>query len=234
MVEGSCDATTKQYSFLIDKQPIVCADGLMMKCCIIDNSYVPQEMIGYDDFIGSVKRAIDIAKTPDCSPKISRRVLEDEHNRPRANSSGSQSSVSSPPQHRRTNSSGRSRAGSLKSPHSVLLKAATKPKDLDRNSTESISSLTEEERCLKEKYTAQIKEINNSDDDYVYMETLQSISQASAIIEAIIENKVPTVIDIELNNDCSMTFCYQAINNFKQEFMMLKLKSDYCLFLAPF
>ena len=68
MVEGSCDATTKQYSVLIDKQPIVCADGLMMKCCIIDNSYVPQEMIGYDDFIGSVKRAIDIAKTPDCSP----------------------------------------------------------------------------------------------------------------------------------------------------------------------
>ena len=87
---------------------------------------------------------------------------------------------------------------------------------------------------MKEKYTAQIKEINDANDDYVYMETLRSISQASAIIEAIMENKVPTVIDIELNSDSSMTFCYQAISNFKQEFMMLKLKSDYCLFLAPF
>ena len=163
-----------------------------------------------------------------------RKVYEDEQSRTRANSCSSQSSISSPPQHRRTNSSGRSRAGSLKSPHSVLLKAATKPRDLDRNSVESISSLSEEERFLKEKYAAQIKEINDSDDDYVYMETLRTISQASAIIEAIIDNKVPTVIDIELNKDNSMTFCYQAINNFKQEFMMLKLKSDYCLFLAPF
>lgn len=99
---------------------------------------------------------------------------------------------------------------------------------------ESISSLTEEERYLKEKYAAQIKGICGADDDYVYMETLRSISQASAIIEAIIENKLPTVIDIELNKDSSMTFCYQAISNFKQEFMMVRLKSDYCLFLAPF
>ena len=99
---------------------------------------------------------------------------------------------------------------------------------------ESILSLTEEERFLREKYAAQIKGISDGDDDYVYMETLQNISQVSAIIEAIIENKVPTVIDIELNKDSSMTFCYQAINNFKQEFMMLRLKSDYCLFLAPF
>lgn len=87
---------------------------------------------------------------------------------------------------------------------------------------------------MKEKFAKQIKGISDADDDYVYMETLRDISQVSAIIEAILENKVPTVIDIELNKDSSMTFCYQAINNFKQEFMMLKLKSDYCLFLAPF
>ena len=68
MVESSCNDTGNQYSFLIDKQPIVCADGLLMKCCIIDNSYVPQQMLGFEEFISSVKRAIDLAKTPDCSP----------------------------------------------------------------------------------------------------------------------------------------------------------------------
>ena len=68
MIESSYDTTSSQFSFLINKQPIVCADGVMMRCCIIDNSYVPQQMIGFEEFITSVKRAIDLAKTPECSP----------------------------------------------------------------------------------------------------------------------------------------------------------------------
>ena len=60
--------TDCSYSLLIDKQPIVCADGLMMKCSIVDNTYIPQQMISFDDFIVSVRRAIEILKTPESSP----------------------------------------------------------------------------------------------------------------------------------------------------------------------
>ena len=60
--------TGTQYSMLIDKQPIVCADGLMMKCAIVDNSYVPQQIINFEEFIWSIKRAIEVLKTPDSSP----------------------------------------------------------------------------------------------------------------------------------------------------------------------
>ncbi|XP_065052151.1 uncharacterized protein LOC135681541 isoform X2 [Rhopilema esculentum] len=237
LVESRYDAVG-QYSLLIDKQPIVCADGHMMKCSMIENSYVPQQMIGLNDFLSSVKRTIDAYKTPDASPKITRRCYEDNASRGRAtsfgDSSNSQSSISSPPQVRRMNSGTRSRSSSLKSPHSVLLKAATKPRDLDKNSVESTSSISDEERYLKEKYTAQIRGFCEADSDYVYMETLRSVTETCALLEAIIENKFPTVIDIEVNQDSSLTLCYQAINDFKQDFMMLKLDSDYCLFLAPF
>ena len=87
---------------------------------------------------------------------------------------------------------------------------------------------------MKEKYAAQIKGFTENDRDYVYMESLRSITETAALIGAIIDNKLPTVVDLEVNKDSTMTICYQAITNFKQEFMMLKLKSDYCLFLAPF
>ena len=68
MVESNYDNIDNQFSFFINKQPIVCADGLMMKCSIIDNSYIPQQMIAFEEFIASVKRAIDFLKTPDSSP----------------------------------------------------------------------------------------------------------------------------------------------------------------------
>ena len=155
--------------------------------------------------------------------------------------SSPQGSANSSPYIRRSNSASvsnsRSRSSSFKtskSPQSILLKVALKPKDLDGGSVESESSVTEQDRFLKEKFTAQIKGFSETDTDYVYMEYLRSVAEAAAIIAAIIDNKVPTVVDMEISNESSMTLCYQAITNFKQEFMMLKLKSDYCLFLAPF
>eukprot|EP00794_Sanderia_malayensis_P012958 gene12958-14288_t len=232
-----------QYSLLIDKQPIVCADGLMMKCSIIENSYVPEQMINLEAFIASIKRATEVLKTPDSSPNLCRRNKEDSLSRYRSLSMSlgdSGSSPSSSPTLKRSNNSpafthNRSRSSSFKSgkssPQSILLKAALKPKELDQTTSADGSDalmLSEEERCLKEKYVAQIRDLNEPDTDYVYMETLHSVTEASAILEAILDNKLPTVIDLEISSENNMTLCYQTISDFKQDFMMLRIKSDYC------
>ena len=94
--------------------------------------------------------------------------------------------------------------------------------------------MKKENVILKDRFQSQLKWFKDSGTDFIAMETLTDTDELAALLNAILECKSPTAIEIEINDVKTVTVSYQSVTNFKQEFMMLKLKSDYCLFLEPF
>ena len=84
------------------------------------------------------------------------------------------------------------------------------------------------------KFKGQIEWVRDKGNDFVAMETLTSILEVTALFRAILDIKIPIAIGVKVGKDTRITVSYQFVDDFKQEYMMLRLNSDYCFFMPPF
>ena len=96
------------------------------------------------------------------------------------------------------------------------------------------SSYEESERNLRTKYTEQLTWFKDNGRDFVALETMKTLNEVSALLCVLAESKSPTLIRLRVNCNQMIMASYQFLDKFKQEFMMLKVGGDYCMFMAPF
>ena len=86
---------------------------------------------------------------------------------------------------------------------------------------------------LQSEYEEQVNWIKQ-DQDYVSMETMNSLDKFRVLLDIIIKCGLPIALTIRRNKDGSLTILYQLIKNFRKEFMVLPVGDKHCLFLEPF
>ena len=99
-------------------------------------------------------------------------------------------------------------------------------KNESHQSTQSTYSCTDTIACL-----------NESAPDFVHVSTFRDLASAEEFLRYLRDNReIKTIaIDIYIANDLTISVTYQRLIDFKQDFMVLDLKSsDFMLFLKPF
>ncbi len=114
-------------------------------------------------------------------------------------------------------------------PQSVLVKCC------DRKSSESLCPFedSQENSGLLKRFTDKLAWVEGNVKDFVALENLSSTLEVSALLLALAESKTTTVLQIIVNSN-DIAVMYQFVDNFKHDFMMLKVGHDYCMFMAPF
>ncbi len=120
-------------------------------------------------------------------------------------------------------------------PNSILLEVKRRKSSL----CESISEddevfINSKLQKLKEKFKDQINWVKERGEDYVALETLDNIQELIAFLRIFLTLKTPAVLGFKINHDRSITVSYQFLNNFKKDFMMLKIGDNYRVFMSPF
>ena len=87
---------------------------------------------------------------------------------------------------------------------------------------------------LRTKYAEQLAWFRDNGRDFVALETMKTLTEASALLSVLVENKSPTLVQLKVTCSQTITVSYQFLDKFKQEFMMLKVSDSYCMFMAPF
>ena len=112
-------------------------------------------------------------------------------------------------------------------PNSILLKYTEKQ-------LEKSDSFEENETKLRQKYAEQLAWVRENGSDFVALESMKSVDEISALLFAMAENKSPTLLQLRMSCNETITVSYQFLDKFKQEFMMLKVCEGYYMFMAPF
>ena len=47
----------------VEEMPIVAADGMLFRCCMKNNSYIPTEMVDLNELIAALQKQISVAST---------------------------------------------------------------------------------------------------------------------------------------------------------------------------
>ena len=120
-------------------------------------------------------------------------------------------------------------------PNSILLRYDDKQLLSENSMSELLGTSCEEsELKLRTKYAEQLTWFKENGRDFVALESMQTLSEVTALLFVLAESKTPTLIRIRVNCSQIITLSYQFLDKFKQEFMMLKVNESYCMFMAPF
>ena len=155
------------------------------------------------------------------------------------------------PETRRGNNTLRSRSTEkLGETNSVVLTCSPmvkRRKQLNRYSTGMIPNINHSERSIykdtlvrngenKTKYLDDtIQCLHDNPSDYVHIATFDFVQDAELFLSRLIETNKTVALEIDVSGNNLITISYQQLLNFKQDFMMLNLKSDeFMLFLRPF
>ena len=88
---------------------------------------------------------------------------------------------------------------------------------------------------LRLKFEDQFNWINKGEDEsYVGVEKLHCVQEFEVLLGVIQSSRQPIALQVRLNRDNTLTALYHPIKQFRQDFMMLKVNGDYCLFMEPF
>eukprot|EP00794_Sanderia_malayensis_P012957 gene12957-14287_t len=121
-------------------------------------------------------------------------------------------------------------------PKSILLKCRDR-KISDSSLPDVFEEISDEEEKsvrMRKRFTDQLAWVRENGKDFVAMESLKSALEVAALLQVLSENKATTVMQLKVNCNDVITVSYHFLDNFKQEFMMLKVSSGYCMFMAPF
>ena len=94
--------------------------------------------------------------------------------------------------------------------------------------------MEEKLKGLKERLMDQIDWVKEQGEDYVALETLDSIEEIILLLGVFMSSKTPAALGFKINHNSTITVSYQFLHNFKNDFMMLKVDDKYCVFISPF
>ncbi|XP_065052088.1 uncharacterized protein LOC135681499 isoform X2 [Rhopilema esculentum] len=236
----------------LEEMPIVAADGLLFRCAVNGGSYIPTEIVHLNELVQLLQRKIkDISErkrsysaSSNNHNKHDRRQNTCDHNSNMMSLFKNRSSSDSSPQtprkwrDRSWSSSSLTRNASsptLKTmPHSILLKCTDKQDPSQECCMSEVISIEGTEEKLKQKFGEQLSWVKENGQDFVALETLKTTSEISALLCVLAESKSPTLIQLKVNCSETITVSYHFLEKFRQEFMMLKVNDNYCMFMAPF
>ena len=88
---------------------------------------------------------------------------------------------------------------------------------------------------LEEKFENFMKWVNQAKQDYVAMETVNSLDEFPVLFGLLEKYTSPTLLQIKANStNGTWTVVCQPLEDFKKEFMVLRIGLKYCLCLEPF
>ena len=88
---------------------------------------------------------------------------------------------------------------------------------------------------LEEKFENFMKWVNQAKQDYVAMETVNSLEEFPVLFKLLEKYTSPTLLQIKANTaNGTWTVVCQPLEDFKNEFMVLRIGLKYCLCLEPF
>ena len=88
---------------------------------------------------------------------------------------------------------------------------------------------------LEEKFENFMKWVNQAKQDYVAMETVNSLDEFPVLFRLLEKYTSPTLLQIKANStNGTWTVVCQPLEDFKKEFMVLRIGLKYCLCLEPF
>ena len=113
---------------------------------------------------------------------------------------------------------------------------------LRRKSSLSEGCCTSEDECFKVKPSIakearlldQLHWMKTQGDDCVALENLKDIPEVVKFLRVLTGFTTPAALEFKLNQSGTITISYQFLHNFKNDYMMLKVKDNYCMFLSPF
>ena len=119
-------------------------------------------------------------------------------------------------------------------PTSVLL--PLRNDTLENVGEEDVEDVFENETIskLKDRLADQMNWMKTQGEDCVALETLCSIQEIIAMVQVFLRSKTPAELKFKVNHDSTVTVSYQFLHDFKNDFMMLKVRDKYCMFMSPF
>jgi len=88
---------------------------------------------------------------------------------------------------------------------------------------------------LERKFENFMKWVNQTKQDYVVMETVNSLKEFPIFFKVLERYTSPTLLQIKSNEiDGTWTLVCQPLENFKKDYMVLRIGLKYCLCLEPF
>jgi len=87
---------------------------------------------------------------------------------------------------------------------------------------------------LERKFENFMKWVNQAKQDYVAMETVNSIDEFQILFKLLEKYTSPTLLQIKPNSNGTWTVVCQPLEDFKKDFMVLRIGLKYCLCLEPF
>ena len=114
---------------------------------------------------------------------------------------------------------------------SVLLEMSDEIEEVDNIQLEPSTNKYIE---LEKKFENFMKWLNQAKQDYVAMETVNSIEEFQILFKLLEKYTSPTLLQIKLNVNGTWTVVCQPLEDFKKEYMVLRIGMKYCLCLEPF
>lgn len=97
-----------------------------------------------------------------------------------------------------------------------------------------VASGDEKNSELERKFENFMKWVNQAKQDYVAMETVNSIEEFQILFNLLEIYTSPTLLQIKLNTNGTWTVVCQPLEDFKKDYMVLRIGKKYCLCLEPF
>ena len=119
-------------------------------------------------------------------------------------------------------------------PTSILLPLRTDT--LENVGEEELNDVFVDEAITRqqERLAEQIKWMKTQGRDCVALETLSSVKEIVRMVQLFLKSQTPSALEFKVNHNSSITVSYQVLHDFKNDFMMLKVKDKYCMFMSPF
>eukprot|EP00112_Aurelia_sp_Birch-Aquarium-sp1_P007473 Seg1815.4 transcript_id=Seg1815.4/GoldUCD/mRNA.D3Y31 product="hypothetical protein" protein_id=Seg1815.4/GoldUCD/D3Y31 len=221
----------------VEEAPIVASDGFLFRCSVKDTSYIPVEIIELNEFIRSLqKRIAKIAERgrsvslPSSPSRKGKGDNEKNNNGDIFSLSRWRRDWSQFALHRSSSTS------SIKTlPNSIILKCSEKQTVSKESLPEVFEEGSENEgERLKRRFTDQLAWVKKNGGDIVALETLHTMAEVAALLDALIHNSSTTLLQMKVNCSESVTVSYQFLEKFRQDFMMLKCRDSHCMFMVPF
>ncbi|XP_066930797.1 uncharacterized protein [Clytia hemisphaerica] len=228
--------TTTTTKMSLDHR-FVFADNLVLRCKCEKDEYFPIEILDFEDVLGRLKSLLSSRTEPRRNSGNSpRRELSLKN---RFFDSGKTSGSSDDESCEKSTKFGSSSQEFLNTKqNSVFLQYSPLMKHRRRiNKDQAINANKQKLINSKKNCSDPIDCLNESSPDFVHVSTFRDLSSAEEFLRYLRDSReIKTIaIDIYITLDLTISVTYQRLIDFKQDFMMLDLKSsDFMLFLKPF
>eukprot|EP00794_Sanderia_malayensis_P017625 gene17625-19379_t len=234
-------------------QRILIVDELLMSCDVCDHTFIPEENLDFDDLICSLKARLLNPESPtyhnhqqrgggrfarksghsfDNENKHYNAFYKNRHLKSDGVDTMDEEIWYTPTKQR-------NRSTSI--PNSVLLQITPrKSSSLQESFSEDddvFAAASESGRNmeqLRKRFVDQISWVKERGDDYVALETLDSVDEIMILLRIFLNLKTPAALGFKVNHNQTITVSYQFLKNFNKDFMMLKVGENYRVFMSPF